>query len=100
MIINRDPVNLPLTIINPDTAPIQQRSRIDISLSNFDISASSYIEAVKLNYNETEVVVMDSLDPDSVVTGSLYYTPLYTEKINYNQWVTEINKSFRELENI
>jgi hypothetical protein len=90
-------LNLSNTVVNPDLVPIQQRSRIDINISEFDLSASGYSEAVKLNYEKKEIVIVDSLDPN-LVTGSLYYTPLYTEKIDYNVWKTEINKSFQELE--
>lgn len=93
----KDPVNLASTIVNPDKATIRQKSRIDISVNEFDVSASGYLESVKLNYDKKEIVVMDSLNPN-IVTGSLYYTPLYTEKINYNVWKTEVNKSFQELE--
>lgn len=83
------------SVTNPDTMAIKRKSLIDISVSTFDISASNYTDTLKLNYNNSEIVLLDDENVDEFDT---YYTPLYTEKINYNVWKTSINKTFQELE--
>ncbi len=86
------------SISNPDRPAIRRKQPIDISLTVFDISASNYENSVALNFNQTEIVVFD--DDDVTTKGDIYFTPIYTEKINYNVWKTTINKSFQELEAI
>lgn len=90
-------VNVIITgsVTNPDSAAIRKKSLIEIPVSTFDISASNYTNTLKLNYNNSEIVLLDDEDVDDFDT---YYTPLYTEKINYNVWKTSINKTFQELE--
>lgn len=83
------------SVTNPDKMAIEKKSLIDISVSTFDISASNYTNTLKLNYNNSEIVL---LDDEEVEEFDVYYTPLYTEKINYNVWKTSINKTFQELE--
>lgn len=84
------------SIINPDKDAINNKKVIDISLTNFDVSASSYINNIALNFDQTGFVTYD----DGVTTsrGDVYFTPLYTEKISYEEWLNTINKSFQELE--
>lgn len=82
------------SIKNPDKMAIEQRSMIDITLDPYDISASNYASKIKLNYNQTEIILLDDDTSDNFDT---YFTPLYTEKIDYNQWKKTINKSFQEL---
>jgi len=87
-------VQITASIQNPDKRAIQSKQVVDISISTFDVSSSGYSNVMSLNYQNTEVVVyLDS----TTVTGSLYYTPVYTEKLNYEVWKQRVNKSFREL---
>lgn len=90
--------NVPVTgsIVNPDKSAIQKKSLINIPISTFDISASNHTTDIKLNNtNNLEIILLDDQTADEFDT---YYTPLYTEKINYNVWKTTINKTFQELE--
>lgn len=79
---------------NPDKNSIMNKDTIDISVSLTDITASNATESIKLSTNKSEIEVY--VDSEETV-GSVYYTPLYTEKINYNVWKRIINKSFTEL---
>ena len=81
------------SVQNPDKLAISKKDTIDISVSNFDISASNYGDTILLNFQNNETVVY----LDNTTSGSVYYTPLYTENINYDVWKNRINKSFREL---
>ena len=86
------------SIQNPDKSSINSKDTIDISVSNFDISASGYIDVVSLNFQQTETTIfIENFEQLNAVTGSLYYTPVYVEKINYDTWKRRINKSFTEL---
>jgi hypothetical protein len=82
------------SIVNPDATSIRQKSMIDITINPYDIVASEYSDEIKLNYNQTEIVL---LDDDTSETHDTYFTPLYNEKINYEVWKRTINKSFQEL---
>lgn len=96
--MNNKTIAVTASIENPDTTAILSKNVIDISISNFDISASGYTDVVKLNFQETETAVyIENLEQTTAVTGSLYYTPIYAEKINYQIWKNRINKSFTEL---
>jgi hypothetical protein len=88
------------TVPNPDTTAIQQRSTIDITVSSFDVSASGYSEKVKFlgGFSDSTGGETVLVNEPNIVTGSTYYTPLYSEKISYTVWKDTINKSFRELE--
>jgi hypothetical protein len=81
---------------NPDKLAIRNKARIDITLTTTDISASNVQDTIALNFSENEVVTIN--DGASDTKGDTYFTPLYTEKINYDIWKTTINKSFQELE--
>lgn len=86
------------SIQNPDISAVKSKNVIDIAISDFDISASSYSDAVNLNYQGTETTIfIENFEQLNAVTGSLYYTPVYVEKINYDTWKRKINKSFTEL---
>jgi hypothetical protein len=87
---------IPASIGNPDSASIETKSLIDISLTISDVSASNNQDKIMLNYELTEITVID--DNLSETKGDIYFTPLYTEKIDYEVWKTTINKSFQELE--
>lgn len=86
---------IPLNIPNPDSESIAKKSQINISLSTFDISASGYYGLINTNYARTEQIV--TIPEENLITTSSYYTPLYTEKLNYNVWLNTINKNFEEL---
>lgn len=82
------------SIANPDATSIQQKSMVDITINPYDIVASNYSDQIKLNYNQTDIVLLDDETTDEYQT---YFTPLYNEKIDYNTWKRTINKSFQEL---
>jgi len=81
--------------VNPDSGSITSKSSIDLSVSLFDISQSGNLDTIQLNYigDEQRVVI-----PEPDAPPSLYYTPIYKEKINYDVWITTINKNFQELD--
>lgn len=82
------------TTPNPDKEAITNKDTINISVSLNDITASNATQSINLNSNKTEIkVYVDSTE----TTGSTYYTPVYTEKINYEVWKKIVNKSFTEL---
>lgn len=87
-------VDITGSISNPDKTAIQQKTLIDITLNPFDISASNYSNKVKLNYNQSEIVILNDEESDNYAT---YFTPIYSEKISYQEWKRRINKSFQEL---
>jgi hypothetical protein len=87
-------VDITGSISNPDKPAIQRKTLIDITLNPFDISASNYSDQIKLNYNQSEIVILNGEESGN---HAVYFTPLYTEKINYQQWKRQINKSFQEL---
>ena len=89
---------LPISINdnNPDSASIAEKTQIRMDVSLFDISASMYPNAIATNYRVTEQVV--TIPIDNLPTTSSYYTPLYTEKLNYEVWLNRVNKNFQELD--
>jgi hypothetical protein len=88
-------VDVTASISNPDTSAIQQKQMIDITLNPFDITASGYSEKIKLNYSNSEIVLISD---EASEKFDIYFTPIYTETLSYQQWKTQINKSFQELE--
>lgn len=84
-----------LNITNPDSESISRKSQIDISLSLFDVSASGHSGSVNTNYSSTVQVV--TVPEEGLTNKSVYYTPIYKEKLDYNVWLTRINKNFEEL---
>ena len=82
--------------VNPDSGSIIQKEEIDISVSLFDVSASGHFDQLNTNYSETELVVV--IPTETYFNSSSYYTPIYKEKLNYNVWLTKINKNFEELD--
>jgi hypothetical protein len=92
---------------NPDSGSISQKETIDISFSSTDVTASSansallngmnYTSSIKTNYTATGQIVVIPRDPDNIEDGYVYYTPIYTEKINYEVWKQRVNKTFQEL---
>lgn len=82
---------------NPDLSSIESKSTIDISFSQVDATASGYSASMKTNYDASAQIVIAGGDPNIGERGTVYYTPLYVEKINYEVWKTTINKTFEEL---
>jgi len=87
-------VELSGSIVNPDIIPIQQKTMIDITLNLSDISASNYVNQIKLTYDNSEIILVDDDESD---THDTYFTPIYNEQIDYETWKRTINKSFQEL---
>lgn len=82
--------------VNPDSASIVNKEQIDISLSLFDVSASGQSSSIRTNYSATVQIVASP--EEGVSNSSMYYTPIYKEKLDYSVWLTEINKNFEELD--
>jgi hypothetical protein len=81
---------------NPDSASIANKEQIDISLSIAEVSASGHTGSIFTNYSTTIQVV--TIPEPNLLDRSVYYTPIYKEKINYNVWLNRINKNFDELD--
>lgn len=88
--------NILLNVPNPDSESISRKEQIDISFSLFDVSSSGYFGKIQTNYSNTVQIV--TIPEESFINSSSYYTPLYTEKLNYNTWLVRINKNFEELD--
>ena len=82
---------------NPDSASIANKQVIDISFSMSDVSSSLVTGSIQPNYTKTGNTVIVPRYELPVQDGRVYYTPVYTEKINYDQWLARINKTFVEL---
>lgn len=81
---------------NPDIENIENKRDVDISFSVADVSASLKTEVINTNYiGDNLSVVLPNAD-EVIIKGSVYYTPVYKEKLNYERWLTS-NKNFREL---
>lgn len=85
-----------LNISNPDVEAISKKEQIDISVSLFDVSASGHSGSIVTDYANISQTVI--LPEPNLSSGSVYYTPIYKEKLNYNVWLTTINKNFEELD--
>ncbi len=83
------------SVQNPDSIAIRNKDTIDISLTEFDVSASNM--PVKGNYI-TNIITIHPTVTGSLDVAELYFTPIYAEKINYEQWKVNVNKRFSELE--
>jgi hypothetical protein len=88
--------NYLLDIPNPDSESISRKDQIDISLSLFDVSASGHYGQIQTNYSVTSQTI--TIPEVNLLVSSSYYTPIYKEKLNYNVWLTRINKNFEELD--
>ena len=82
--------------INPDSSSIAYKDQIDISLSLVDVSASGQSSSIYTNYSATVQTV--TVPEPNLLDRSVYYTPIYKEKLNYNVWLNRINKNFDELD--
>lgn len=81
--------------VNPDSSSIMLKRDIDISFSSFDVSASGHLDGILTNYTKTEIVV--TIPEAEYLNSSSYYVPIYTEKLDYDTWLTRINRNFEEL---
>lgn len=82
--------------VNPDSASIANKDQIDISLSLFEVSASGQSASIQTNYSATVQVV--TLPEEGLTNRSVYYTPIYKEKLDYTTWLNTVNKNFEELD--
>lgn len=82
---------------NPDLLARQRKSTIDISTTVTDVSSSNSGSNMLLNYQRDELVLYVDANPSSSSEPFVYYTPVYTEKLDYNVWKTTVNKSFQQL---
>ena len=80
---------------NPDTNSIVDKQQIDISVSMVDISVT-VSSSIKPNFSATALDVV--VGGSTLETGSVYYTPIYKEELDYDTWLTRINKNFQELD--
>lgn len=96
MIIQTEPIDMG-DLENPDSVNIEEKITIDINLREQEISASGYLNIIDTNYSKQEILVFD--DNQSQTKGDVYYTPIYKEKISYDAWKQQINKTFEELGN-
>lgn len=96
MIIQTEPLDMG-DLENPDKINIEEKLTIDINMKETEISASGYLNIIDTNYSKQEIFVFD--DNNSQTKGDVYYTPIYKEKINYEEWKRRINKTFEELGN-
>lgn len=83
--------------VNPDSGSIVNKEQIDISLSLFDVSGSAGTEKIQTDFSATSQVIVLPETENSPIK-SYYYTPIYKEKLNYDVWLTRINKNFEELD--
>ncbi len=82
---------------NPDSASIQQKNQIDISVLREDLDA---LEPIRITTNYTGdnlKIVIPNFDSRNT-SPSMYYTPIYKERLNYEVWLNRINKNFDELD--
>jgi hypothetical protein len=87
-----------LTTSNPDSASISRKAPISYTVAYSDINAIRELSAsIKLSGDETFQVVTIPVVDEEPAKGTVYYTPIYKEKINYNEWINKINRNFNEL---
>lgn len=83
-------------VTNPDSSSISNKAEVNITVSAFDISASGYFDKINTNYSETEIeVYIPTLD---YFNSSSYYVPIYNEELDYQVWLSKINRNFQELD--
>jgi hypothetical protein len=82
---------------NPDSSSIVNKIPIGIGIFMSDISSSMYSQSINVNYLQDELIVRLTDDTEEVPDSAIYYTPLYAEKLSYDEWKVVVNKTFREL---
>lgn len=83
------------SIQNPDKGALFKKEIVDLGLSEEDVKLAEI--SVKANYVSNFIVVHPTVTGSTDV-AELYFTPLYKETINYDEWKQVINKKFLELE--
>jgi hypothetical protein len=89
--------------INPDKESINTKSTVNIGFSVQDVSSSAVptsgidLYEFKPNYAFTGLTVVVPRGDTLPMTGQLYYTPVYSEKLSYDVWKVSIDKTFLEL---
>lgn len=88
-------------IKNPDADDIIAKRAIDINYVTGDLTSStySYTSRVQTDYQDQRVVIYNT-SGSANEPGYVYYTPLYNERLSYEKWKVQINKSFKELGNL
>ena len=86
-----------LVIPNPDSVSIVNNDTVDVSFTLTDVSSSYYSSSIQPNYAASGVSVVIPRQNSSVERGNIYFTPVYTEKLSYEEWKTRVNKNFLEL---
>ena len=84
-------------IPNPDSSSVASKSTIDLTPSTNDIVSSSFSSSMKLNYMQDGLIVEVDGDVTPSEEAYAYYTPLYSEKLYYDEWQVVVDKTFREL---
>lgn len=88
---------------NPDKESISNKQVIDISYNINDtniavLSGSSTKASVKVDDTISQItVVTPRYENVSVAEGRVYFTPIYTEQLDYDTWIKTVNKNFFEL---
>ena len=85
---------------NPDSLNITFKDQIDISLSLIDVTASAQSQSVypNINTNYAGTIQKVIIPEPGLMDNSLYYTPIYKEKLDYKVWLNKVNKNFDELD--
>lgn len=88
-----------VSIENPDIQSVSEKTDISYTISNLDILnlLGSQSNAIQVANSSTFQVITIADDGTETTTGTSYYTPLYTEKIKYDEWLNTVNKNFNEL---
>jgi hypothetical protein len=96
----------PLPPTNPDLDALNNKNIINISYYASDVSASFggviTSSSIQTNITEQKIILMsipDGYNTGSFIVRSLYYTPVYEEQINYNEW-KKLDRTFLELTTI
>ena len=82
---------------NPDSGSVSTKQTVDISFAESDVVASPLSESIKANPTATGNIIVIPRYDFNIAEGQVYYTSLYTERFNYQEWLSTINKNFVEL---
>jgi hypothetical protein len=95
---------------NPDLIAIQNRQPVPMSFSAPDITITALsssnaglvalLQQAKFSNSGQRLLLSigENDQNEEVGVNGVYYTPVYTERINYSEWQRRINKTFQELE--
>lgn len=96
-------IDVQINSTNPDTDSISNKDIIDIEYTSQDISIvkmSGSLPSDSLQVDNTTnqlILVTQRYDNIPITAGRTYFTPVYTEQIDYERWITTVNKNFFEL---